>query len=248
MRDEFEAYKLEQAKTSGAVGGQDGLDADDLDPELAGVVDEITHPSWGGSDWGGSGGSGSGGSGFDWGSSGGADWSGSDWSGSDWSGSGGSDWGSGWDDAWTSSLLDDTIDTRELAAAASEVQAHVRAGSDALTAAGLAALDGATDALGFEAASILGTYGPKLTEMAQRYGVQAGLVLGGVVGLYATRGQTTEAVAHVAEFFSTKCGPAVSDVMEQVGGVAKETRVSLTNAKSNVVASVRGERVGDLVG
>ena len=52
----------------------------------------------------------------------------------------------------------------------------------------------------------------------------------------------------MAEFVTTKCKPFASDVVEQVKGAAKKTRVNLANTKSKVVGVTRGEEAGDLIG
>ena len=91
-------------------------------------------------------------------------------------------------------------------------------------------------------------HGPQLAALVQAYGVQAAAAVGGAAVLYATREQTTEAVAHIAEFVSTKCRPAMDDVMKQVSGAAKKTRVSLSNTKSRAVGIARGEEAGGLLG
>lgn len=222
LREEYEAMKKAREEAAKA-GGEAGAFGDE-----AGSGDEA-------SDWG----SGFGGAGLDGGA-------GSDFGG----GGGGFDLGdagleTGWgSDDFASDLLDDNIDAEDYLDAASGLDDIASAGLDG-AAAGVDAVNGDAE----EAASGLwAQYGSQLSDMAQRYGVQAGLVLGGAAALYATREQTTEAVAHVAEFVTTKCRPAVNDVMEQVRGAAKQTHVKLANAKSGVTAAARGERAGDLIG
>ena len=220
LRKEYEERKKAREEAKKAAE-----EAEKLAGELGEGLD-------GDSGWGGGGGSGDLGGGL------------GDLGGSDWGGSGiDTDWGSS---DFASDLLDDNIDTGELADAATGLDGITDAGMTDAVAGGV---DAVADAAADEAAGGLwAKYGPQLTEMAQRYGVQAGLVLGGAAAAYATREQTTEAVAHVAEFVSTKCKPAVNDVMDQVRGAAKQTHVRLDNAKSGVKAAARGERVGDLIG
>lgn len=168
---------------------------------------------------------------------------------SDWGGGGGlDDLGSDWaSEDWASDLLDDSLDTDEFEDASSALGEALGGGAADAVGLGAEALADAAD-LGEGSSGMFGAYGPKLAAMAEAYGLQAVAVAGGAVALYATREQTTEAVARVAEFVSTKCKPAVDDVMDQLRGTAKKTRVDLANAKSNVTAAVRGERAGDLIG
>lgn len=226
LREEYEAMKKareEAAKNGDAFGAGDGSAA--WDDAGGGSGFGGGSGLGGGADFGGGSDFGGGGGGFDFGESGLE----SDWGNSD----------------FASDLLDDNIDASEYLDAAEGLDALAEAGLDGAASGMDAVADGAAD----DAASGLwATYGPQLSQMAQRYGVQAGLALGGAAALYATRAQTTEAVAHVAEFVSTKCRPAVNDVMEQVRGAAKRTHVRLGNAKSDVTAAVRGERAGDLIG
>ena len=99
-----------------------------------------------------------------------------------------------------------------------------------------------------DSGGLWGKYGDQVASFAHAYGLQAAALAGGAVALYATREQTTEAVAHVAEFVTTKCKPAALDVMDQVGDMAKKTRVNLGNTKSRVIGVARGEGSGDLIG
>ena len=227
LREEYEAMKKareEAAKLGEELGSGDGssdLGSSELVADLG---------SGGGSDFGG--GSGLGG-GSDFGGSGGFDLGGSGIE---------TDWGSS---DFASDLLEDNIDAGEYLDAAAELDDITGVGLDGPAAGADAVAGDATDAA---VNGLWAQYGPQLSEMAQRYGVQAGLVLGGAAALYATREQTTEAVAHVAEFMTTKCRPAVNDVMEQVRDATKKTHVRLDNARSNVTAAVRGERAGDLIG
>lgn len=164
---------------------------------------------------------------------------------------GGGGFGSGLDDfgsGWENDLLDEAIDSDELLDAQETLSGIVSSAGEVASAAGVDAVKGAMDLSTQEAQGLFGQYGDKLASLAQAYGLQAAAVLGGAAVLYATREQTTEAVAYMAEFVSTKCKPFASDVMDQVSGAAKKTRVDLGNAKSRVVAAARGERVGDLIG
>lgn len=155
----------------------------------------------------------------------------------------------GFDSGWESDLLDDAIDTGEFAdaggaledIAGADLTDAISQGADALAADGDLALEGGE-------AGFWGQYGDQIASFAHAYGLQAAALAGGAVALYATREQTTEAVAHVAEFVSTKCKPAALDVMDQVSGAAKQTRVNLSNAKSRVVGVVHGEKAGGLIG
>ena len=155
----------------------------------------------------------------------------------------GSDWAG---EDWASDLLDDALDTDEFADAGAALDDVLGGAAADAVSEGIEAVGDAAD-LG-EEAGFWGQYGSQLASVVQAYGLQAAAVAGGAVALYATREQTTEAVAHVAEFVSTKCKPAVNDVMDQVRGAAKQTRVNLGRAKSNVTAAARGERAGDLIG
>lgn len=225
LREEYEAMKKareEAAKLGGEAGSGEGS-----------------------SDWGGSGLGG----GSDFGGGGGLG-GGSDFGGGGGLG-GGFDAGSGLDTDWGSSdfasdLLDDNLDTDEYMDAAAGLDSIASADPDDAVAAGMDAVAG--DAADAAASGLWATFGPQLGEVVQRYGMQTGLALGGAAALYATREQTTEAVAHVAEFMTTKCRPAVNDVMEQVRGAVKKTHVRLGNARSGVTAAARGERAGDLIG
>lgn len=223
LREEYEAMKKareEAAKAGGEAGalGDGAGSGDGASDWDSGFGGGAGLGGGGGSDFGGGGG------GFDLGDAGLE-----------------TGWGS---DDFASDLLDDNIDADDYLDAASGLDDIASAGLDG-AAAGVDAVNGAAE----EAASGLwAQYGPQLSDMAQRYGVQAGLVLSGAAALYATREQTTEAVAHVAEFVTTKCRPAVNDVMQQVRGAAKQTHVKLANAKSGVTAAARGEKAGDLIG
>ena len=147
---------------------------------------------------------------------------------------------------WESDLLDDAIDSGELMDAEGALSDIASPDNPAATDTGMDAATG--DGVLEEAeAGVLGAFGDKLASLAAAYGLQAAAVAGAGIALYATREQTTEAVAHVAEFVSTRCKPFASDVMDQVSGAAKKTRVNLGNAKSRVVAAARGEEVGDLI-
>ena len=149
---------------------------------------------------------------------------------------------------WASDLLDDALDSDELLGAQDALDGISKAPISDAVARGADALKNASDlALEGEETGLLGKYGDQLAAMAHAYGLQAAAVVGGAVALYATREQTTEAVAHVAEFVSEKCKPAALDVMDQVRGVAKQTRVNLGNAKSQVVGVARGEEAGGLI-
>ena len=156
----------------------------------------------------------------------------------------GSDWAG---EDWASDLLDDSLDTEEFADAGSALDDVLGGAAEDAVSAGMDAAGDAAD-LGAESGGMWAQYGSQLASVVQAYGLQAAAVAGSAAVLYATREQTTEAVAHVAEFVSTKCKPAVNDVMDQVRGAAKQTRVSLGRAKSNVTAAARGEKVGDLIG
>lgn len=177
---------------------------------------------------------------------GGSDFGGSDWGGSDLGGSGwdGSDWSS---EDWGSDLLADNLDTDELLDAGGALDDITRSGLDDALDSGMGAVGDAAD-LGDGAAGMFGAYGPRIAEMAQRYGVQTGFAIGGAVAAYALREEATEAVAHVAEFVSTKCKPAMTDVMDQVSGAAKQTRVKLDNVRSGMASTLHGEKAGDLDG
>ena len=159
-------------------------------------------------------------------------------------GGGGGDLGS-FDD-WSNDLLSDTIDGEELGAAGEALDDIASTSTDAASARGTGAIDDAAD-LASEG-GFFAQYGDQLASFAHAYGLQAAAVIGGGVALYATRGQTTEAVAHVAEFVTTKCKPFASDVVDQVKGAAKKTRVNLSNTKSKIVGVTRGEEAGDLIG
>ena len=159
-------------------------------------------------------------------------------------GGGGGDLGS-FDD-WSNDLLSDTIDGEELGAAGEALDDIASTSTDAASARGTGAIDDAAD-LASEG-GFFAQYGDQLASFAHAYGLQAAAVIGGGVALYATREQTTEAVAHVAEFVTTKCKPFASDVVDQVKGAAKKTRVNLSNTKSKIVGVTRGEEAGDLIG
>lgn len=224
MLSEYEAWKKAKEAAKDAASGDLGLGISDGDSdEGSGLGD---------SDWGGSGG------GFDLGSDGGGAGFGSDF-GSD---LGGSDWGSS---DWASDLLDENLDTDDFVAADEALDdiATSELGSALDTSLSAVAEDAAQETSGFWAA-----YGPQAAELVRRYGMQTGLMLGSAAALYLTREQTTEAVAHVAEFVTTKCRPAVDDVMDQVRDAAKRTRVNVNNATTSVRAAARGERAGDLIG
>lgn len=229
LREEYEAMKKareEAAKSGGEAGAYgDGFGSGDDASDFAGFGgggDSDFGGGGGGSDFGGGGGGG----GFDLGGSGlETDWGSSD---------------------FASDLLDDNINADEYLDAAAGLDDITSVNPDGAVAAGMDVMSG--DSADGAASGLWAHYGPQLAEVAQRYGMQAGLVLGGAATLYATREQTTEAVAHVAEFMTTKCRPAVNDVMEQVRGAVKQTHVRLNNAKSGVTAAARGERAGDLIG
>ena len=168
---------------------------------------------------------------------------------SDWASDYASDYGSGYDSDWASSdwssdLLDSSIDSGDFWSADSALDDIMGTSLDDVVASGV---DAATDTADVAEPGMFDEFGENLASVVQSYGLQAALAIGGGVALYATREYTIEAAAHVAEFVSTKCKPAVNDVMEQVCGMAKKIKVNLGKAKSNVKATVRGEKAGDLI-
>lgn len=167
----------------------------------------------------------------------------SDFGGGGGGGLGGADFGS-FDD-WAGDLMSDTIDGEELGASGEALDGIAGGAIDGANATGT---DAVTDSELAAEAGPFSQYGEKLVSFAHAYGLQAAAAIGGGIALYATREQTTEAVAHVAEFVTTKCKPFASDVVEQVKGTAKKTRVNLANTKSKVVGVTRGEEAGDLIG
>lgn len=153
--------------------------------------------------------------------------------------------GGGWGSDWADDLLEDNLDTEGFWDADGAVDDIM---GSSLSDPFSSGADAAGDAANLGETGVFGQYGEQLATIVQAYGLQAALAVGGGVALYATREQTIEAAAHVAEFVSTKCKPAVNDVMEQVRGMAKQTRVNLNKATSNVKAAARGEEAGDLIG
>lgn len=165
--------------------------------------------------------------------------------GSDWASDYGSDYASDWASSdWSSDLLDSGVDSGDYWSADGALDDIMGSTLEDAVAAGVEA---AGDAADLAEPGMFDEFGANLASVVQSYGLQAALVVGGGVALYATREQTIEAAAHVAEFVSTKCKPAVNDVMEQVKTMAKQTKVNLGKAKSNVKATVRGEKAGDLI-
>lgn len=164
--------------------------------------------------------------------------------GSDFGGGGGGGLGDFGSD-WSSDLLEDSIDADEALGAEGALSDIAKPGVDGASSTGADAL---ADELGEANSGFWGKYGDQVASFAHAYGLQAAALAGGAVALYATREQTTEAVAHVAEFVTTKCKPAALDVMDQVGDIAKKTRVNLGNTKSRVIGVARGEEAGDLIG
>ena len=152
----------------------------------------------------------------------------------------------GLDSGWESDLLDDAVDSSELLGAEGALEDVTQANNPAATDVGTAAAVGDV-AMDEAEEGVLNVYGEKLASLASAYGLQAAAVAGAGIALYATREQTTEAVAHVAEFISTRCKPFASDVMDQVSGAAKKTRVKVSNAKSRIVAAERSQKAGDLI-
>ncbi len=220
IQHDYEAWK--KARAEAAKLAELGLDAD----AVAGAgYDGLGYGS------GGLGGSDYGLDDFssDFGGGGGGGGLGDDWAGSD----------------WASDLLEDNLDTEDFLDADGALDDIMGSSLDGAVSSGA---DAAGDAADLGNAGMFGEFGPQLASVVQSYGLQTALAVGGGVALYATREQTIEAAAHVAEFVSTKCKPAVNDVMDQVRGMAKKTRVKLSDAKSNVKAAARGEEVGDLVG
>ena len=230
IQKEYEAWKKakeEAAKLAERGEGAEGELGGDLGLGLEDSGFDVGGGGLGGSDWGGS----------DLGGDlglGGSDFGGSDL---------GGDWGAS---DFASDLLDESLDTGEFDAAGSALDEIAGSAAGEAVARGVDALTG--DAVGEEAAGVLGQYGEKAWDVVRAYGLQTSLALGGAAALYLTREQTTEAVAHVAEFVSTKCRPAVNDVLDQVRGAAKQTRINVGNVRSNAVAVVRGEKAGDLLG
>ena len=220
IQHDYEAWK--KARAEAAKLAELGLDAD-----------AVAGAGYGGLDYG-SGGLGDSGYGLDdfssdFGGGGGGGGLGDDWAGSD----------------WASDMLEDNLDTEDFLGADGALDDIMGSSLDDAVSSGA---DAAGDSADLGDTGMFGEFGPQLASVVQSYGLQVALAVGGGVALYATREQTIEAAAHVAEFVSTKCKPAVNDVMNQVRGMAKKTRVNLSNAKSNVKAAVRGEEAGDLVG
>lgn len=165
------------------------------------------------------------------------------------SGGGGLDFGGsgGLGDDWSSDLLGDTLGD-DLLGAQDELAGFADADLPSGVASGFDVLASEGDLAADVAPGFWDEYGPQLAAFVQAYGVQTAAALGGAAALYATREQTIEAVAHVAEFVSCKCKPAMLDVMNQVSGATKKTRVNLGDAKSRVVGVARGEEAGGLFG
>lgn len=150
-------------------------------------------------------------------------------------------------DDWSDSLLSDTVDAEELASSGDALNEVADGTTDAAVETGADAVEGEEVAEGD--ASFWGRYGDQIASFAHAYGLRAAALAGGAAALYATREQTTEAVALAAEFVSARCRPFASDVLDQVRGAAKQTKVSVSGAKSRTTRFTHGdEEEGDLLG
>ena len=192
------------------------------------------------------------GTGYSDGTSDGSGTTGTDTSGGGTSGSGtqgagtsggvsGADTGQGSD--WVSDALNDAVDTDAAQAAQGELTQAASSTNPEATASGSAALsDSASVAFASDEQSgfsqLLSQWGTGLYEAVRTYGVRAGLLAGGAGAAYASSGVAIEAVAHCAEFVSTKCVPGVQGFMSQVSSVAHVTRVSIRMTLGNIVQGV----------
>ena len=164
-------------------------------------------------------------------------------------GLGSSGLGLGWDSGdLASSVLDGTIDKEQLQKAAEAIEKAVQTSNNVVTGAGLSAIESAVDLMLDEVEyGKIAQYGDALSEALSRYAATIGLVLGVAGALYATRGQTTEAVAHCAEFVSTKALPAAQETLDKVVSSAKQARVNLGMVASGLASNPLQE-VGGLLG
>ena len=164
-------------------------------------------------------------------------------------GLGSSGLGLGWDSGdLASSILDGTIDKEQLQKAAEAIEKAVQTSNNVVTGAGLSAIESAVDLMLDEVEyGKIAQYGDTLSEALSRYAATIGLVLGVAGALYATKGQTTEAVAHCAEFVSTKALPAAQEALDKAVSSAKQARVNLGMVASGLASNPLQE-VGGLLG
>lgn len=153
----------------------------------------------------------------------------------------GADTGQGSD--WVSDALNDAVDTDAAQAAQGELAQAASITNPEATASGAAALSDSAS-IGFASdgqsgfSQMLSQWGTGLYEAVRTYGIRAGLLAGGAGAAYASSGVAIEAVAHCAEFVSTKCVPGVQGFMSQVTSVAHVTRVSIRMTLGNIVQGV----------
>lgn len=156
-------------------------------------------------------------------------------------GVGGADAGQGSD--WASDALNDAIDSDAVQAAQGELAQAASVTNPEATATGSSALsDGASVSLTSDEQSgfsqLLSQWGTGLYDIICTYGIRAGLLAGGAGAAYASSGKAIEAVAHCAEFVSTKCVPGVQGFMNQVSSAAHVTRVNMRTTVGNIVQGV----------
>lgn len=177
--------------------------------------------------------------GFDGGS---ADGGGAEGSGA--AGAGGADSGEGWVD----DMLNDAVDADQAQAALQAEQAMTQATNTqnpGATSTGAGAmensstLDPIADA-GSGFSQFMDRLGSGFVAAVQQYGLNAGILVGGVGVAYASSGAAVEVVAHCAEFVALKCVPKVQGFMQQASMSANITRITLRAAISNILPGVGG--------
>lgn len=154
---------------------------------------------------------------------------------------------SGAENDWVADLLNEAVDEELLQRAKSVVDDVAAAQNAAAVRTGVAAFFGNGDLILMDGeTSIFAHFGEGVVEIVGRYGMQAGLLAGGTGTAVVASGPAIEAVAHCAEFVSTKAIPYVNDVLGKVAELARVTQASIGSIVGGIMAP--GTGAGGLLG
>ena len=154
---------------------------------------------------------------------------------------------SGAESDWVADLLNEAVDEELLQRAKSAVDGAAAAQNAAAVRTGVAAFFGNGDLILMDGeTSIFAHFGEGVVEIVGRYGMQAGLLAGGTGTAVAASGPAIEAVAHCAEFMSTKAIPYVTEALGKVAEFARVTQAGIGSIVGGIVAP--GTGAGGLLG
>lgn len=149
------------------------------------------------------------------------------------------------DDSWVADMLNDAVDSDAVQAAqstlasAADVTNPAAVSQGAGTLSDSAAMDFATEEKG-PFSQMLSDLESGFVNAVQKYGVNAGILMGGAGTAYAASGVAIEAVAHCAEFVATKCMPTIQGTMRQVSTAVRVTQVTIRASFSSIIQGVGG--------